>query len=62
MLFHATPRHALMLRLHNDREAIRLDEAFKFVRELHRSLFLNLRTGEDPVRETRELGNADHVV
>ena len=55
-LTHAPPLHAVVLGLHDDAQALRFAELLNFVRQDHHGLFLDVRTGEDPVGDTSEFG------
>ena len=55
-LTHAPPLHAVVLSLHNDAEVLRLAELLNFVGQDHHGLFLDMRTGENPVGDTGEFG------
>ena len=59
-LLHATPLHAVVLRLDDDAETLGLTELLDFVGKDHHSLFLDVRAGEDPVSHAGEFGETDH--
>jgi len=61
-LMHAARRHALVRRLDDDRDALRLQHLLQRVRDLHRHLLLDLQALRIDVDEPRELRDADDAM
>ena len=58
---HAARRHAVMRRLDDDADALRLEDVIDGVGDLRRHLFLDLQTLGIDVDDARQLADADHA-